>query len=334
MADLPPLRYLARDDVVAAMPPLDERLRLADVVMRGLAQGAELPAKIGLHPRPDASFAHAMPAFLRGAAEDGSADQLGMKWVLGFGGNAARGLPSIHGLILLNDPTTGLPKAIIDAGPVTAERTAAVTGIAIRAFAPPVSGRAVRGALIGSGVQGHSHLAVLGHTLPGVELAIFDRHPDRAAALAALARDTPGIATASVAPDARFAVLGADVVVTAASFTGPEQRQVMPPEWLAPQALVVPVDYATMVSAAVAHEAALFLVDHREQFLANREAGNFEGYPGPSMTLGEALIEGVHRPAAGRVVVTHLGVGLSDVVFGGAILAEAERRGLGTVLPR
>jgi ornithine cyclodeaminase/alanine dehydrogenase-like protein (mu-crystallin family) len=52
------------------------------------------------------------------------------------------------------------------------------------------------------------------------------------------------------------------------------------------------------------------------------------------MTLGEALGAAVQRPAEGRVVVTHLGVGLSDVVFGGAILGEAERRGLGTVLPR
>ena len=334
MVDLPPLRYLTGTDVEAAMPPLEERLRLAEVVMRGLAQGAELPSKIGVHPRPDASFAHAMPAYLPGAADDGSADQLGMKWVLGFGTNTALGIPSIHGLVLLNDPATGVPTAIVDAGPITAQRTAAVSGVAIRALAPPIEGRAPRAALVGGGVQGHSHLPVLGHTLPGVEIAIFDRHPDRAESLAGIARGTAGIARATVAPDARFAVLGADVVVTAASFTGPERRQVMTPDWLAPHALVVPVDYATMVSAAVAHEAALFLVDHREQFVANREAGNFDGYPDPSMTLGEALIEGVRRPAEGRVVVTHLGVGLSDVVFGNAVLAEAARRGLGTVLPR
>jgi ornithine cyclodeaminase/alanine dehydrogenase len=333
MADLPPLRYLARDDVVAAMPPLEERLRLADVVMRGLAQGAELPAKIGLHPRPDASFAHAMPAFMRGAADDGSADRLGMKWVLGFGGNAAVGLPAIHGLILLNHPTTGVPLAVVDAGPVTAERTAAVSGVAIRAFAPAVSGRAPRAALVGGGVQGHSHLPVLGHTLPGVELAIFDRHPDRAEAVAALARSTDGIATATVAPDARFAVLGADVVVTAASFTGPEQRQVMAPDWLAPHALVVPVDYSTMVSAAVAHQAALFLVDHREQFLANRDAGNFDGYPDPSATLGEAILAGRRRPS-GRVLVTHLGVGLADLIFADVIVRAAIEVGRGTTLPR
>ena len=78
----------------------------------------------------------------------------------------------------------------------------------------------------------------------------------------------------------------------------------------------------------------LFLVDHREQFLANRDAGLFDGYPEPSATLGEAILDGTVRPAAGRVVVTHLGVGLADLVFGRAIVARAEVLGLGVELPR
>ena len=73
--------------------------------------------------------------------------------------------------------------------------------------------------------------------------------------------------------------------------------------------------------------AALFLVDQREQFLANREAGDFDGYPDPTATLGEAILAGTARPAAGRVVVTHLGVGLADLVFGDAILERAEDAG-------
>ncbi len=103
--------------------------------------------------------------------------------------------------------------------------------------------------------------------------------------------------------------------------------------WLAPNALVVPVDYATFCAAEVARGAALFVTDHREQFLANRDAGQFDGYPEPHAMIGEALREGGPRPA-GRVVATHLGTGLADVVFGTAILAEAERRGLGILLPR
>jgi ornithine cyclodeaminase/alanine dehydrogenase-like protein (mu-crystallin family) len=98
------------------------------------------------------------------------------------------------------------------------------------------------------------------------------------------------------------------------------------------KALVVPVDYATYCSAGVAAGAALFLVDHREQFLANRDAGTFDGYPDPAATLGEAIVAGTERPASGRVVVTHLGVGLADLVFASAILDRAAERGLGTVL--
>jgi ornithine cyclodeaminase/alanine dehydrogenase-like protein (mu-crystallin family) len=104
-------------------------------------------------------------------------------------------------------------------------------------------------------------------------------------------------------------------------------------DWLRPNATVVPVDYATMCAAEVARDAALFLVDQREQFLANRDAGNFDGYPDPSATLGEAIIAGTRRPA-GRVVVTHLGVGLADLIFADVIVRAAIAAGRGTTLPR
>jgi ornithine cyclodeaminase/alanine dehydrogenase-like protein (mu-crystallin family) len=330
--DPPPLRYLDAADVLAAMPDLDERLALAERTLTALVADAELPPKIGVHPRPTGSFVHAMPAYLRGADATGRDDRLGMKWVAGFATNNGVDLPAIHAVVILNDAATGVPTAILDGGPITALRTAAVSGVAIRHFAPTVTGRAPRAALIGAGVQGRSHLAVLGGLLPAVSLALFDRHPERAAALAHAARETDGVGEVTVAPDARSAARDADVVITAASF-GPI-RQVMTPDWLAPDALVVPVDYATYCAATVAGTAALFLVDDRGQFLANREAGLFDAYPDPTATLGEALLARTTRPPAGRVVATHLGVGLADVVFGAAILARGEALGLGIVLPR
>jgi alanine dehydrogenase len=329
----PPLRYLSAADVAAAMPDLPERLALAEATLRGLAGPADLPAKIGVHARPDGSFGHAMPAFLPGDAANGSADRLGMKWVLGFPANATLGLPAISALLVLNDPLTGLATAILDAGPITAQRTAAVSGVAIRAWAAPADPLRPRAAIIGAGVQGHSHLPVIAHLLPGISLAIFDRDPSRGDALASEARSLPGIGGITVAPSARAAVDGADVVVTAASFAPPAERQAMTNEWLAPHALVVAVDYATMCAADVARDAALFVTDHTGQFLANRDAGQFDGYPDPHAMIGEALASGARRPS-GRVVATHLGTGLADVVFGAAILDEAVRRGLGTALPR
>ena len=332
--DAPPLIYLAAADVQASMPPLAERLRLAERTLTALVGDAELPPKIGVHPRPDGSFAHAMPAHLRGADPTGADDLLGIKWIAGFPANRGLDLPVIHGLVILADPLTGIPSAILDARPITAERTAAISGVAIAHFAPEVVGRAARVALLGAGVQGRSHLAVLGHVLPGLELAVFDRHPDRAAVLATAGGQTPGIGTARAATSVRDATGSADVVVTAASFAPADERQTLTDAWLAPDALVVAVDYATYVAASVAHGVELFLVDQREQFLANRDAGNFDDYPDPGATLGEAILAGTTRLSSGRALVTHLGVGLADLVFGDAILKRAAALGLGTRLPR
>lgn len=329
-----PIRYLTAADVAAAMPTLPERIALAEQTMVALVADAELPPKIGVHPRPEGSFAHAMPAHLRGPDPAGGDDLLGIKWIAGFPANRERDLPAIHGLVLLTDPDTGVPSAILDAGPITAERTAAVSGVAIARFAPTLVGRPARVTILGGGVQGRSHVPVLGHVLPGLELTVFDRHPDRATALAAIAERTPGIGAAHPATTAREATHPADIVITAASFAPADQRQTLTNDWLGRDALVVAVDYATYVSASVASDAALFVVDHREQFLANRDLGNFDGYPDPEATLGEAILRHLERPARGRVLVSHLGVGLADLVFAQAIVDRATAAEIGTLLPR
>jgi ornithine cyclodeaminase/alanine dehydrogenase-like protein (mu-crystallin family) len=332
MSAAPPLRYLASDDVVACMPPLGERLALAERTMRALVADADMPPKIGIHARVPATFAHAMPAFLRGAVADGSSDAMGMKWVSGSPANNERGLPAVNAIVVLNDPVTALPIAILDGGPITAQRTAAVSGVAIRLFAPWAE-RPLRAALIGAGTQARAHLPVLGHVAPGIEIVVYDRHPERAEAVVAEAGRTEGVGRGVAASSAREAVDGADIVLTLATFTTPDRRQMMTLDWLGPESLVVAVDYDTMCAAEVAVDAALFLVDDRGQFLANRDAGAFAGYPDPAATIGEALIAGTARPT-GRVVVSHLGVGLADVVFGDAILATAAATGRGILLPR
>ena len=189
------------------MPPVAERLALAERTMVALTGDAELPPKIGLHPRPAGSFAHAMPAALRPRRDGASTDDdlLGMKFVSGFPDNQARGLPAIHATVILSDPATGVPRAILDGGPITAERTAAVSGVAIARFAPWIIERAARVTIIGGGVQGASHLEVVGHVLPGAAVTMVDRHPERASALADRAASTPGIGSVAVATDIRSA---------------------------------------------------------------------------------------------------------------------------------
>ncbi|MGK2850621.1 MAG: NAD(P)-binding domain-containing protein [Candidatus Limnocylindrales bacterium] len=330
--------YLSGADVVRSMPPIAERLALAERALTALVADAEMPPKIGVHPRPEGSFAHAMPASLRPAdAEEGAGDLLGIKWVTGFPANRELGLAPIHALVVVNDPLTGRPTAILDGGPITADRTAAVSGVAVRHWAPQVDGRAPRATVVGAGVQGRSHVEMLGHVLPGVAITIHDRHPERAVTLAEEAATMPGVGMARGAAagvTAQEAVRDADVVITAVTFARPQDRQPMTPDWLAPNALLVAVDYAAMCSAAVARDAALFATDDRGQFVANRDTGQFDGFPDPTATIGEAILAGTQRPAVGRVVAVPLGIGLADVVFAAAIVERARVAGLGTLLAR
>jgi ornithine cyclodeaminase/alanine dehydrogenase-like protein (mu-crystallin family) len=325
--------------VLAALPSVDERLKLAERTLVALVSDAELPPKIGVHPRPAASFGHAMPALLRGGAVDGEDDLLGMKWVVGFPTNAelaASGgpnLPAISATLIVNDARTGMPQAILDAGPITAHRTAAVSGVAIARWAGARADRPAHVAMIGAGVQARSHLLVLGHLLRGASLVLCDRDRERAETLAGEVRAGAFSATpfsaVRVASDPGEAVRDADLVITLVSF-GPV-RGILDAAALRPDVTIVAIDYDMCVPPVVADRAALFLTDDRGQFLATRTGATFMGYRDPDAMLGEAIAADVPRPD-GLVLVTHLGVGLADVVFGDAIVKAAIARGLGISL--
>src|SRR5687767_1851901 len=111
------LLYLSRADVESVGLSMAEIIDALEEMFRAKGRGeVEMPPKPGIHPLPDA-FIHAMPAYLPqlGAA--------GLKWVSGYPQNQKRGLPYIHGLLVLNDPDTGVPLAVMDCTWITAMRT-------------------------------------------------------------------------------------------------------------------------------------------------------------------------------------------------------------------
>lgn len=331
----PPMRYLSAADVRAAMPPVEERLELGRRTMVALVADAELPPKFGVHPRQAESHSAAMPALLRGADPSGKEDLFGVKWVTAFADNRSLGLPAIHATVLLNDPTTGLPLAIVDGGPITAERTAAVSGVALREWLPTdASMPRLNVALVGAGIQGASHVEVIAHLLPRCALTIVDRDPARAQALADVARRL-GMVDVSAATGVEPAVAGADVVLTMVSF-GPD-RQAVAPRAFERARLIVAVDYDMCVPASVVTGSSRFLTDDVAQFEATRTDIVFRGYPRPDGSIGQALVAhaalAAPRPS-GPIVINHLGVGLADVVFADAIVHRAAEMGLGTELAR
>jgi ornithine cyclodeaminase/alanine dehydrogenase-like protein (mu-crystallin family) len=371
------LRYLSAVEVAAAMPPLAERLRLADRAMLALGRDADLPPRIEVHPGQEGSPAQAMPAMLRGDAPDGSMDLIGARWTTGPAAHSEAGLPACQALVLLSDPRTGEPLAVMDGAALTAPRTAAISGSVIRHFAAggttrgttaggttgggePAgrtarSGQPVRLAVLGAGAQARSHLPVIGHLLPGADVRVTDNDGARAVALAREASAIDGLGSVRAVAGVREAVESADVVVSVWA-SGPT-RQALDPAWLGPATLFVAVDRDMQAPAALAREA-FFVVDDRDEFLAARSGPVFAGYPDPDATIGELLraaaspavggcpaTGGAGSPAAGaakaeptprsgRVLVTLLGAGLADVIFAAAILARAEKLGLGRLLPR
>ena len=299
--DTSPLRYLSAADVMAAMPDIETRLELGAKTMVALVDDAQLPPKIGVYPGPVESFAHAMPAWMRGAAGDGSEDLLGIKWVASFPANASAGLPNIHGTAILSDATTGLPRAVMDAGGITAQRTAAVSGAAIARWGPQPDVE-VNVAIIGAGVQARSHLPIIAHLLPGAAVTLCDRDAERLGVLAAEveAGRFGSIGSVATTTDRSAAVVGAALVLTMVSFGA--ERQSIPETAFAVDATVVAVDYDMCVPSPLASGASLFLTDDQDQFEANHTDVAFVGYPPPMAMIGEAITAQTPRPP-GRVLI-------------------------------
>ena len=151
-------------------------------------------------------------------------------------GNTARGLPHIGGVIVVHDGESGMPIAILDAGHITAVRTAAISLVAARRLAR-VDSRSI--GFVGCGVQAASHLDALASELPIERIVAFSRRRESAEALCARAAAT-GIA-GQVAEDAGDAIAGVDIVVSSIP-DQPGLRPFLDAGRLRPGALAIGVD--------------------------------------------------------------------------------------------
>ena len=241
---------------------------------RALVRGAiEMPPKIGVHPRADA-FLHAMPAYLR------ETDAVTLKWVSGFPDNPARGLPFISGVIVVNDADTGLPVAILDAAEITAARTAAASGVCIRAWAPE------------AGVARRSWAAASRAAITPGCFATFA--PTRSSSPSTRCRSGCSNSRAACWPRTRRGRRS-----TAPRSSSPRARSSRPPsrrspDWLGSgHRLLLPIDFDFYVSAASVDSADLFVSDDVPQFEAYRDHGHFRGWKAPACSVGAALERGL-----------------------------------------
>ena len=292
-------------------------------VLASLARG-ELyqPLRFVVRP-PDADgLLGLMPAHRAGATP-----AYALKEIVVSPKNPARGLDAHQGGVLLHDGETGELVALLNASPITAIRTAAVSAVATRALARPGAGRV---AILGAGVQARAHVDAMRAVLDDPEIRIWARKLEAAEQLAAEVG-------AIVDPSPDSALFGAEVVCTTTSASEP----VVHKRWLARGAHVNAVGSCLptireLDTETMAH-ASLF-VDRRESAL--NEAGDYvlaaaEGAIGPDhikAELGEVLA-GMHPGREHEdelTVFESLGIAVEDLASAELVVRRAREQGVGS----
>ena len=320
------LRYLSRADVEATGVTMEAVIEAVETGFREKGNGrVEMPPKPGVHPGEGDNFIHAMPASIPGL------DAVGIKWISGYPGNQALGLPYITGLLILNDPATGIPIAVMDGAWITGVRTAAASAVSARYLARPDSSVL---AILACGVQGSFHVDALRVVLPGLRtIRAFDPDPARVTAFADGVRSRHGIEV-TVAADPEAAVRGADVIVTSGPILHTPHASIKA-GWMTPGAFASAVDFDSYWDAAAFAELDLFTTDDVPQLEHFRELGYFRDIPPIAADLGELVVGS--RPGRTspdqRTMACNLGLALDDIAVAPLILRAAEQKGLGTILP-
>jgi ornithine cyclodeaminase len=150
----------------------------------------------------------------------GDVNKSGVKWIPSSPENPfKRGLPRASAIIILNDPETGFPLAVMDGTVISAMRTAAATGVGAKYLARVDS--KVLG-LIGAGPINRNQARAVCAVLHGIqEVKIFDLRLDRAKKFAKEMEEELGI-DFRVARSAEEAITGSDVIVAATVGVTPE----------------------------------------------------------------------------------------------------------------
>jgi alanine dehydrogenase len=194
----------SREAILAAVSPLEAYDAVRDGFVAHHRGEWSMPPKVYVTNYPAGDF-RAMPAIGGGHAL--------LKWVTSFPGNPARGLPTVTGLVLLSNADTGALEAVLDAGAVTALRTAAAAVLALDALA----GESASVAVVGCGVNGAETARML--AARGAPPLVWDVDAVRRAAVAEeLGGRVAGSLVEALACDAVITVTpGAEVLYAAGS---------------------------------------------------------------------------------------------------------------------
>ena len=294
-------------------------------------QAAVIEPRVHLIPRDSA---HGHFNVLRGVLHP--LNLAGVKVVGDFVDNYKIGLPSELALLNLFDPSTGVPKAILDATSLTDMRTGAVTALGAKYLAR--KGSKVLGHI---GARGTSYwnVRLLDHLFDFEEIRV---HSKRAASQEAFAaRLSQALGKPVTAVDSWEAcVRGADIVVEASRL--PEPQPLLKTEWIKAGALVIPYGTMSAVELSLTDIMSKVVVDDWGQCRKGLPFGALRQH----VDLGILTEDNLHAEL-GQIVANlkvgrqteeetilfwHRGLSLSDIALGHLMLEKAKVLRLGQLL--
>ena len=315
--------YLSSADIDALALKPQEMTDAVEAAYRSLAQGGARSVPKSGFDVTASTFFHAMPA------RYDDAGVIGTKWI-GTALNAAKGLPHINAMIVINDIETAVVQSVMDGTIITAVRPAAVSLTAARRLARKDSSRI---SFYPCGVQALAHLDYFATEFPLREVTAYSRTKATAEAFAEKARQR-GFA-ARVVTQAREAVEGQDIIISSAPRAA-DLVKVLDPAWLSPGAFVSGVDLGRAWQLRDLRQIEILATDNHDQ---SREAAA----TGIIAWVGEYDAE-LSQLAAGtrpgrtspqqRAFFIHPGLGLGDVAIAALALERAKQLGIGTRLAR
>lgn len=249
-------------------------------------------------------------------------------------GNRERGVLPHQSTMVLFDPDSGQPIALISANRITGLRTGAAGAVAAKYLARPESTKA---AIIGCGAQGRTQLKALARVMSLQQVCVWDKVRAAAESFAEELGAETGLAIHIVA-DPESAIRSADIVVT----TTPGEGPVVKDDWIAPGTHVTAVGADTagkqeLESALLARST--LVVDNRQQALTLGESQHLKAISAnPEALIHAELGEIVAGLRPGRSSATEItvfdatGVTFQDLVVAGAIYDRCEAGDLGQVV--
>jgi alanine dehydrogenase len=246
--------------------------------------------------------------------------------------NAANNLPTHSALVVVYDPQTGIPVALLDGGSITATRTAAGSALATKLLARAES-RILT--IVGTGVQARSHALGIPQVIPIDEIRIVGRNWNKAKALAAEVQSRSSC-NATPFDSIQDALWNADIVCT----TTHPSEPVLNWSWLSRGTHINSIglerelDEETVVNSSV-------FVESRESVLADPPAGSNDlllpikagaiDSTHIQAEIGE-LVTGKHSGRTSPEEITlykSVGVAVQDAVAAQLVLEIAQQSGRG-----